>query len=724
MSLKTDVPALSIQLAGSSTNKHAELHTLPRSTAPADIAAALPGFLPVIVEAVQSRSLNTAAVVRDKVKRSRRTDDDGLLTLALEEYNHFHLSGGDVHLAEQSQWMLVWLRTRAGSVPIEMSHYSALIDILISREKFAALGSLLRRLMHRVEMKYGELSSEYFALLQQLLEIQFWAGDVKEVDMLTTHLGRLRDKYPLDHEHFICKSVEAGMTLVLKQEWSRVLVEMHKAAKNLNRLRSNLKSVHTVAQIDAQNAAVGGADASREEAIERDLQARMDQIDVYLCTANMLYAKSSVEYSGKESLPSVQQQHWFAASYELARNTLGANARITLSIRFSHAQWLMDRKMFAQAATICEDIAIEMVSTYSSISFIHDVRLVHALRSLSRCFMHIYDVPSSITVIDVAIELCVRLFGDNDPRYMQLLVDKADIILSKALLTTKDLDQVQADLSLVHNSITGILHQIQLDLQRERESRVFDPNRADRPAIYLSSAEIEAKGNAVRSMIFTTPQLPADIASAAEAQAKAAPKVNGKLKAVPTSADAWCDIVSFTSVAANDDILGFALQTIRINIRSDLSAFQYLCNNCLARTCRTLGMYFIKKLHHNIHISQVDDGKSSVKLAMKYLRQYMDLMNQNYSFDTPSGVVQGLQSLARIVYTNAELLGGIAEASKGAEMALKVCIRCLVRFESEGNQSLALDIQQVQAMAINVRNGVDFMEVLHGAHEYAYLLHQ
>ena len=76
------------------------------------------------------------------------------------------------------------------------------------------------------------------------------------------------------------------------------------------------------------------------------------------------------------------------------------------------------------------------------------------------------------------------------------------------------------------------------------------------------------------------------------------------------------------------------------------------------------------------------------------------------------------------MYTNAELLGGIAEASKGAEMALKVCIRCLVRFESEGNKSLALDIQQVQAMAINVRNGVDFMEVLHCAHEYAYLLHQ
>jgi hypothetical protein len=89
----------------------------------------------------------------------------------------------------------------------------------------------------------------------------------------------------------------------------------------------------------------------------------------------------------------------------------------------------------------------------------------------------------------------------------------------------------------------------------------------------------------------------------------------------------------------------------------------------------------------------------------------MELMNQNHSFDTPSGVVQGLQSLARIVYSNADLLGGLAEASKGADTALKVCIRCLVQFESEGGKSLALDIHQVQAMAINVRNGVDIMEV-------------
>jgi hypothetical protein len=295
---------------------------------------------------------------------------------------------------------------------------------------------------------------------------------------------------------------------------------------------------------------------------------------------------------------------------------------------------------------------------------------------------------------------------------LQLLVDKSDVILSKALLTAKDLEQVQEDLTRVQTVFTGILHKIEIDMQKERESRIFDPNRADRPAPYLSKAEIEAKENAVRGIIFTTPQPPAHIASAAEAQAKAAPKVNGKLKAVPTSADAWCDIVSLTAAAASDGILGIALQTIHVNIRSDLNTFQFLCKNGLARTCRTLGMYFIKRMHHNAHISRVDEnGKSSVKLAMKYLREYMDLMNQNHSFDTPSGVVQGLQSLARIVYGNAELLGGIAEASKGADTALKVCIRCLVRFESEGGISLALDIQQAQAMAINIRNGVDIMQV-------------
>ena len=101
--------------------------------------------------------------------------------------------------------------------------------------------------------------------------------------------------------------------------------------------------------------------------------------------------------------------------------------------------------MFAHAATICEDIAVKMISTYSSLSFIHDVRLVHALRSLSRCLMHIYDVPSSIAVIDVAIEMCGRLFGEDDPRFLQLLDDKSDVILSKALLTTKDLDQIQEE---------------------------------------------------------------------------------------------------------------------------------------------------------------------------------------------------------------------------------------------------------------------------------------
>ena len=86
-------------------------------------------------------------------------------------------------------------------------------------------------------------------------------------------------------------------------------------------------------------------------------------------------------------------------------------------------------------------------------------------------------------------------------------------------------------------------------------------------------------------------------------------------------------------------------------------------------------------------------------------------MNENHLFDTPEGVVQGLQSLARIVYSNAELLGGIAEASKGADTALKVCVRCLVQFESDGGKSLAIEIQQARTMAINVRNGVDIMEV-------------
>jgi hypothetical protein len=708
----TDVPALSIPLAGSTATKHLDFLMLPGSIAPADIAAAIPGFLPAIASAVCSRFVDTAAVVRDKVKRSRRTDDDGLLALAVEEYLQFHQSGGDINLAEQSQWMLLWLRTRGGSIPIEMSQFSAIIDLLKCREKFAPLGLLLRRLLHRIEMRYGETSSDFFVLLQQLLEVHFWAGNIKEVDMLATHLGRLRDKYPLDHEHYLGKAVENGMTLVLKQDWSHALVEMRKAAYNLSRLRSSLKKMHTVAQLDAENAAIGGADASREEAIERDLQSRMDQIDIYLCTANMLYAQASVAYSGKESLPSTQQQQWFAASYDLARDALGANARITLSIRFSHANWLMDRQMFAHAATVCEDIAVKMISTYSPLSFIHDVRLVHALRSLSRCLMHIYDVPSSISVIDVAIDMCARLFGEDDPRSLQLLVDKSDVILSKALLTTKDLDQVQEDLTRVHTVFTGILRKIEIDMQTERESRVFDPNRADKPAPYLSKAEIEAKQHAVRGIIFTTPHPPAHIASAAEAQAKAAPKINGKLKAVPTSADAWCDIVSFTSAAADDDILGFALQSVQVTIRSDLNAFQYLCKNGLARTCRTLGMYFIKRMHHNAHISRVDDtGKSSVKLAMKYLRDYMELMNQNHSFDTPSGVVQGLQSLARIVYSNSDLLGGLIEASKGADTALKVCIRCLVRFESEGGESLARDIKHAQAMAVNVRNGVDIMEV-------------
>jgi hypothetical protein len=127
------------------------------------------------------------------------------------------------------------------------------------------------------------------------------------------------------------------VALVLRKQWSQVLVAMHKASSDLSRLRSNLKSLHVVAQLDAQNAAVGGADASREDAKERELLTRMNQIDVYLCTANMLYASHSlrvlilppmyfcdilrryaqacVAYSGKESMPSVQQQRWFAASY-------------------------------------------------------------------------------------------------------------------------------------------------------------------------------------------------------------------------------------------------------------------------------------------------------------------------------------------------------------------------------------------------------------------------
>ena len=133
-------------------------------------------------------------------------------------------------------------------------------------------------------------------------------------------------------------------------------------------------------------------------------------------------------------------------------------------------------------------------------------------------------------------------------------------------------------------------------------------------------------------------------------------------------------------------------------------------------------MYFIKKLHHDVHLSRVQDGKDPaatkrgvsgnvVKLALQYLRDYMELMNQNHLFDTPEGVVQGLQSLARIVYSNAGLLGGISEASKGADTALKVCMRCLVRFESDGAKSLAAEIQQSRTMAINVKNGVDIMEV-------------
>mgnify|MGYP000371352002 CR=1 FL=1 len=61
--------------------------------------------------------------------------------------------------------------------------------------------------------------------------------------------------------------------------------------------------------------------------------------------------------------------------------------------------------------------------------------------------------------------------------------------------------------------------------------------------------------------------------------------------------------------------------------------------------------------------------------------------------------------------SNAGLLGGISEASKGSDTALKVCMRCLVRFESDGAKSLAAEIQQSRTMAINVKNGVDIMEV-------------
>ena len=505
------------------------------------------------------------------------------------------------------------------------------------------------------------------------------------------------------------------MVLVLKKEWSAALVRLQKAAADLNRARKDLTKLHAAALIDAQNAGIGGADASREEAIEKELQARVEQIDVYLCTANMLSAQACVAYSGKESLPSVQQQQWFASSYNLARDSLGANSRITLSIRFSHAQWLMDRRMFPHAATIYQDIAVKMISTYSALSFIHDVRLVLALRSLSRCFMHFYDVKSSNAVIDVAIELNVRLFGHDDPRTMQLVVDKSDVILSKTLLTTSDLELIESDLTRVHTSFVSILHKIRHDAEVEREARSFDPNKADRPAVYLSKAELEAKQREARGIMFTNPPLEPHIASAAETQANSAPRVNGKLKAVATLADAWCDIVLFSSAAANDVFLNFAVQTIDVSIRSDMKAFQYLCNNGLARTCRMLGLYFIKKLHLSVHVNRSDRGeasKTSVKLAMQYLRQYMGLLNDNHSFDTPSGVVLGLQSLARIVYSNAAVLGGAVEASKGADTALKVCVRCLVRFESEGDKSLALDIQRAQTMAMNVRNGVGIMEVI------------
>jgi hypothetical protein len=82
--------------------------------------------------------------------------------------------------------------------------------------------------------------------------------------------------------------------MILQKQWGRAIVSMHKAASDLSRLRSNLKSLHVSAQLDTQNASVGGADASREEAKERELLARMNQIDIYLCTANMLYAPLAV----------------------------------------------------------------------------------------------------------------------------------------------------------------------------------------------------------------------------------------------------------------------------------------------------------------------------------------------------------------------------------------------------------------------------------------------
>ncbi len=211
MSHAANVPALSIPSALSASSLSAQQHVVPASTAPADIAAALPGFLPAILAAVRSRSVNSAALVRDKVKRSRRTsprflqylfvtlsagtDDDGLLLLALDEYLQFHQSGGDVHLAEQSLWAIVWLRTRAASLPVDMAHFSPLVDLLLCREKFAPLARLLRRVLQRVEHRHGESSPEFFGLLQHILEVQFWAGDLKEADATATHLGRMRDKY-------------------------------------------------------------------------------------------------------------------------------------------------------------------------------------------------------------------------------------------------------------------------------------------------------------------------------------------------------------------------------------------------------------------------------------------------------------------------------------------------------------------------------------------------
>jgi hypothetical protein len=160
--------------------------------------------------AVRSRSDNSAALVRDKVKRSRRTaslilqylfvtfpsgtDDDGLLLLALEEFVQFHQSSGDVHLAEQSLWAIVWLRTRAASLPVDPAHFSSLVSVLLCREKFAPLARLLQRLLQRIEIRHGESSPEFFAMLQQILEVQFWSGNLKEADATATHLGRMRDK--------------------------------------------------------------------------------------------------------------------------------------------------------------------------------------------------------------------------------------------------------------------------------------------------------------------------------------------------------------------------------------------------------------------------------------------------------------------------------------------------------------------------------------------------